>query len=146
MAKLQNVIFSENQQENFNSDRPITTVYNPDYIFRPDFIPGNFSFAINIIISGVDAKEKNQSFRFIFTDPDGEIFNDSGEMPIAITNQVELNVSKLPDEARGARISLDFRNAVFKKEGRYIMEVYYQREHIGSQDLFIYKKDDTENE
>ncbi|HHQ1256143.1 TPA: hypothetical protein ACSLA1_002385, partial [Listeria innocua] len=82
----------------------------------------------------------------IFKDPDGDVFNDSGEMPIAITNQPEIIKSDLPEEAHGVRIALDFRNAVFKKEGRYVMDVYYQKEHIGSQDLFIYKKADTENE
>lgn len=146
MAKLQNVIFSENQQEDINPNRPRTTIINPDYIFRPDFIPGNFSFAINIFISGADTSNPNQSFRFVFKDPDGAIFNDSGEMPITIANQLEIDKSGLPDEARGARISLDFRNAVFKKEGKHVMDVYYQQEHIGSQDLFIYKKAEIENE
>lgn len=146
MAKIQNVIFSENRQENTmpNGQQNISIV-NPDYIFRPASIPGNFSFSINILLSDILADGRTHTFRLEFINPDGKIFNDTGELPIEVPTPNDTR-ELLPVEAQGAKVGVDFRNALFKKEGKHILNIYWDSELIGSQDLFIYKQEEFDDE
>lgn len=107
----------------------------PQIALRPRFVPGNFSFALSVGISGVDLQKENR-MRFTITTPEGRLLQDSGEtelpkIPIKDT---------MPAEYQGFVINMDIRNLVIENEGAYSFALYINGECIGTHTIPIFKQ------
>lgn len=99
-------------------------------MFRPLFIPCQFSFAITLGIRGVDFNQSHL-LRFVFRDPKGNVVVDSGNNP----NPPIQEEMELPLNEANAIISAQFQNVPLLSEGFYKTEIYLDGEMLGGQSI-----------
>ena len=138
MAKLYSFTICESLNNMPAGDAgSIPMLIAPQIALRPQFIPGNFSFAMAIGVSEIDLKQLNK-MRFTIAGPDGTILNDSGENELPIVPKPDL----LPAEYQGFMMCIDVRNLVIPSEGMYIVSLYLNGEQFAAQGIPIYNKVD----
>lgn len=107
----------------------------PQIVLRPQFIPGNFSFALAVGVADIDLQAENK-IRITISDPTGNFIQDLGEnelpkIPIEDT---------MPKEYQGFMINMDVRNFVIESEGEYTFSLYINGECIGMQKIPVFKR------
>ena len=107
----------------------------PQPALRPQFIPGSFSFALSIGVSGVKFQKSN-IFSVTISSPKGdEVFN-SGDINIGDVPEDNL----LPEEYQGLVLSIDIRNMAIECEGAYPIEITMNGTSIGKKEIPIFRK------
>lgn len=107
----------------------------PQIALRPQFVPGNFSFALAVGVADIDLQVEN-TVRMKISDPTGKEVHDLGEnrlpkMPIQDT---------MPAEFQGFMINMDVRNFVIQHEGEYEFSLYINGECVGTQKIPVFKR------
>ncbi|MBC1317739.1 hypothetical protein HB999_06125 [Listeria booriae] len=137
MVKLQTFIISE--QQGFEGDKLV--VKNPNYIFRPTSVPGNYSLALALGFVGEGIREKN-TFSIKMLDPKGGTFNETPDIELVPPGEKEREVLKLyPDEIANLNIVMDLPNAEFRLEGKYTTIISLNGEELDRKDFFIVAKE-----
>lgn len=113
----------------------IPQLISPQAVLRPPFIPGTFSFGIAMCIIGLKAQQQNV-FMFQIHSPSGEIIQDSGEIDFG---ELPFDDS-MPEKYNGFVISSDIRNLVIRTEGEYTIELFINKDSIGTCVIPIYKR------
>lgn len=111
----------------------IPTLNGPQAVLRPLFIPSSFSFGISAGVIGIDLTKPN-SIRFVITNPDKKIIQDSGESGFPALPEGD----SLPIEYQGFMLTLDIRNLVIEKEGVYVFELYVNGVSAGAREIPIF--------
>ena len=114
---------------------PVPMLIAPQIALRPQFIPGNFSFAMAIGMSGINLNIPN-NLRLTIHSPDGMIIHNSGENALPIATKDDL----LPAEYQGFMMCVDVRNLVIPCEGEYAFTFYLNGECVAKQMVPIFKK------
>ena len=96
---------------------------SPQFVLRPDFIPGNFSFGICAGISDIPDD------KIIYRLPDSNFERDAKEEDI-------------PREAQGFMIAMEVRNIPVKLEGEYKFVLYINGEEEDRHGFYICKRSD----
>ena len=112
----------------------IQILSRPLQILRPQFIPSAFSFCFAVGISGINLTEENNVIHLAITDPDGKEvtqFND-----ISVPTDPD---STLPVDDSGCMICMDVRNVSILMEGKYLLQVKFNNELIGTREIPVYK-------
>ena len=91
---------------------------SPQFVLRPDFIPGNFSFGICAGISDIDASD---AYKQAYLDAKEE---------------------DIPREAQGFMIAMEVRNIPVKLEGEYKFVLYINGEEEDRHGFYICKRSD----
>jgi hypothetical protein len=117
----------------------IVSLTNPQHIFTPDYIPGQFSFGISFGILDLDVKTKEYAARYVFKGPDGKIIVDTQKIILSRDN-VETPPFDLPNDMHGVIMNLDFRNVPLKEEGVYESEIFIDDISLGVRKIKIVGK------
>jgi hypothetical protein len=129
MAKITNFAYCENTQNEMTPSGPKLHLVGPMQVMLPMFIPGMFTFSIFIAIMDLDI-EIQHNIKFIFRGPD------SGEPPIFDTGEItlpgQIPVLNLPEDMRNLMLGLEFTNVVFRKEGIYSTDIFFDGELLGN--------------
>lgn len=130
MANLDSLIVCEDVQ-NIVENRNGTLNVRPQIIGPLDFIspysvPGNYSFAIFGSISGIP-EGVDSRLHIVINSPEGEELFKSEEM-----------IVKKPDNRLASvKVSFNFRNFLFKEDGKYNIAVYFDENKIGDKDIYV---------
>jgi hypothetical protein len=122
------------------NDKSNISLQNPQHVFRPEFIPSLFSFGIFFGIIDLDTQD-DHTFRFTFTNPQGNVLIDSDTIPMPKVNH---NSTNLPPQLRGILMNMEFRNVAFKEEGEYSSEIFVNEESLGRYPIYVHGKDEQE--
>jgi hypothetical protein len=119
-------LYSDGVRQEIQNQQPSMSIINPRIVLTPMFIPGQHSFAATF---GVIEIETGHTIQYTFKNQIGEEqLLDSGKITLPDLPEDQL---KLPPEMRNAVLCLDFKNVVFKENGTYISEIFYDGASIG---------------
>lgn len=113
----------------------VTNLVSPQIALRPQFVPGNFSFAVAVGIADIDLQTENR-MRFTIVDPTGEIAHDTGENVFPIFPAHDT----MPREHQGFMVNMDIRNLAVQAEGEFRFVFYINGTCIGEYKVPIYKR------
>lgn len=101
----------------------------------PKMLPTEYSFSISFGVYDLGKMEKLK-IRYVFKDPDGEIVNDTNDVDIPLTEDMQ------QQNHVGMQLNLDLKNIVLSKQGEYYSEVYINEKLSGSYpiDVFLQEK------
>lgn len=131
MAKVSMFVYAEGSQMNVNQQgEQQILIVNPQIVFTPMYIPGQFSFSINLGISEIDL-DIEHIVRLVFWGPNDKVkalvdTMDNARVPIQTSNP-----KNLPPDMRGLMLNMDFKNVVFSENGTYFTEVYLDNIKLG---------------
>lgn len=137
MARLFSFMYclnAERQQPPTNSINAIGVLST----FKPDYVPGAFSFSIIFSILGLDMSTDN-TVRITFSKRDAlKPLVDTGNISLS-SNELnkDAHSALIPEEYQGVDFTLDFRNVVFKENGVYVTTVYLNGDALGEQDIYV---------
>ena len=140
MPKVAFFIYSLGVAERVQGEQREMNIVNPTYILQPDFIPGNFSFAVATSIFGIDADRPHKlRLRFFHSEDRELVVFDTGESDIPpIRNE---DSTGLPEELRGIQLAFELRNVVFRKTGRYEASLEIDGEVLGVYEVYVYPRE-----
>ena len=124
MPKVSMFVYAEGSQINVNPQgEQQILIINPQLVFTPMFVPGQFSFSINLGIMEIDL-DVEHVVRLIFWGPNDKTKSladtaDTVRIPIQKDNP-----KKLPPDMRGLMLNMDFKNVILAENGTYLTEVY----------------------
>jgi hypothetical protein len=107
---------------------------NPQHIFTPQFVPGQFSFSTIIGILDCDFTKEHR-IRGIFKDPKGNAVIDTGSTTVIMP--ADPKKSNIPPELLGAILNFDFRNVVLSKDGEYETEIFLDDISLGTFPILV---------
>jgi len=113
-----------------------TMLISPEIALRPQFIPGNFSFAVSIGIADIDLKKENR-VRFSVLDPSGKVVFCSPDNPFSLSSDDD---NLLPKMHQGFIVNLDIRNLSVPTEGEYQFLLYVNDAPMEPQVIPIFKR------
>lgn len=133
MPRISTFMYSERVETNNQGQMNIA---NPLLALNPMYIPGMFSFCITFGVIGFD-QQMDHSLRILFLSPiEGEDpIIDTKSLPISPGNFPRKEIG-LPPEQKGTVFNLDFRNVVFKNEGLYKTQVYFDGDLLGEYPIY----------
>jgi hypothetical protein len=136
MAYLTTFVFSEDTNQELVNQNKILHVINPQNVFRPQFVPSAFSFSVTFGLIDLDPDKKN-TIRFTLNAPN------ENEKYVVDTGNIDLDPNhafdrRLPIEANGFMMNMDFRNVPFRIEGKYLAKVNVNGELVGEYPVFVY--------
>lgn len=129
MARITNFAYCENTQNEMTPSGPKLHLIGPMQVMLPMFIPGMFTFSIFIAI--MDLKiEIPHTIKFVFSGPDSDkpVIFDTGDIPLP----AQTSVYNLPEDMRNLMLGLEFTNVVFREEGIYATDVFFDGELLGN--------------
>lgn len=105
-------------------------------VFTLDYLPGQFSFSI--FFSLLDVDEGTNKVKLIFKSPSKE----------ELLHTENLDIPPIPSELRDTisepyteyQLSMDLRNMVFKEEGEYVSELYYNDSKIAEKPIRVTRR------
>lgn len=115
-------------------------IVSPLITFRPIFVPGTFSFSVNVGILDIDI-EKEHTLQIKFLSPldsDAPVV-DSGVIPLP--RNVDPTLYEIPPEMRGLMLNLGFQNVIFRTEGIYKTEVIFDGDILGEFPIHVKGKE-----
>ncbi len=110
---------------------------SPQFVLRPDFIPGNFSFGICAGISDI-RPTTDTKMGFSIISPDDEIIY---RLPDSNFER-DAKEEDIPREAQGFMIAMEVRNIPVKLEGEYKFVLYINGEEEDRHGFYICKRSD----
>lgn len=128
MPHITTFMYSEGHFQENTPNGPKPHVVAPLLVLTPFFIPGTLSFSVTLGILEVDIERENK-LNLKFINPVGEIIIDTGELKLPIIN--DPNIFSLPQDMRGMTLCVGFQNAVFRTEGTYKTQVFFNEELLG---------------
>lgn len=136
MAKLSSFMLGEAIQNAIRPDGKEAgqSLVGLTIVLRPQFIPGNFSFAVSFGISDIDLSKDN-TLQLILRDPRGGVVQNLGKTPLPVVSEKD----NIPVDYKGFVGGVDFRNAPIMEEGCYKLDILINDESIGMSDIPIYK-------
>lgn len=117
----------------------IQQLISPQAVLRPPFIPGTFSFGISICVLGADFQEQNV-INFCIINPAKVLVYSSGDIDIG---KLPIDAS-LPEEYNGIVLSTDIRNLELQSEGEYELDLFINKQRVGTCQIPIFKRSDKE--
>lgn len=101
----------------------------------PKMLPTEYSFSISFGVYDLQGME-TLKVRYVFKDPDGNIVNDTNDVDIPLTKDMQ------QQNHVGMQLNLDIKNIVLSKQGKYCSEVYINEKPSGSYpiDVFLQEK------
>ena len=99
----------------------------------PEFIPSAFSFAIVLVLVGVN-DEKVHTMDIVFKDNHGKPLVEAKSIGIPSNNDTANNV---PPEARGLTLGMDLKNVILKEDGMYSTSVSFDGVHLGEYEIYV---------
>lgn len=99
----------------------------------PEFIPSAFSFAIVLVLVGVN-DEKTHTMDIIFKDNHGNPLVEAKSIGIPFNNDLK---NGLPPEARGLTLGMDLKNVILKEDGMYSTSVSFDGVHLGEYEIYV---------
>lgn len=125
MAKVSNIIFCEDIQEQITATGKKIQVVAPLQFFTPAYIPGMYSFSVLIGLMDYDPKvDHTLKLNFKLNEADKFIM-ETEEIPIPAEDNAE-NTNK----PSGMMCNMDMRNVILEKSGEYVFNVYFDGELI----------------
>lgn len=106
-------------------------VVNPSIVLNPLYVPGMYSYSVSLAIRDINTEDNE--LQIILRNEAGEIVNDTGIAKIPLLPEKNAYGSPLG----GLRISIDFRNVPFKKNGKYCSTVMLNGEKLGEFPIFV---------
>lgn len=135
MAKLVSFMMSSLAQNIPNpAGGMVQQLTNPLIVLRPRYIPSEYSFSIIFGINDFDLAKEN-TLRIVLRTPGNETLIDTGDGKLPATSTDAL----IPKEFQGAVLSAPFQNVEFKDEGVYHLEVIFNGESLGTQDIPVFR-------
>ncbi|MCF8011302.1 MAG: hypothetical protein K9L17_14015 [Clostridiales bacterium] len=134
MPYVSTFVYTEDSSvDNSTQGKQRLSLINPQHIFRPAFVPGNFSFSIFFGILDLDM-HKEHTLRYLFVAPENEqTLIDSGETNVK-PSETE---SDLPPEMQGVLVTLNFRNVPLRYEGIYNSKVIVDGYELGEFPIYV---------
>lgn len=99
-------------------------------ILRPAYIPGQFSFYVNVAFRGMNLTEPH-SLRLEFGYEDN-ILAETPILPIVLNDSIEVS---LPQEEAHVLTSVAFTNVIIAKPGWYWTKVYFDGGFLGKYEI-----------
>lgn len=130
MPHISTFMYCEDAIDNKSPDGNKLSLNNPFIVFRPLFIPSQFSFGVVMGIIGLDFEEK-QNLQVKFSSPNDDVILDTGVIDLDLALTIPDKESNLPPEFRGAIMNLNFRNVPLRVEGIYRSDVFINSELLG---------------
>lgn len=140
MAILSTFVFSENSNQvpNPNGQGTALHIINPQNVFRPIFVPGAFSFSLTFGIIELDTDEPHtMQFTLTYTETN-EIAIDTGEFNLPVNPNKD---PRIPKNALGFMMNLDFRNVPFKHEGKYEAKLFLDKKILETKPIYVYSQE-----
>lgn len=110
---------------------------NPQPVLRPQFIPGNYSFAYCLAVRGVDFSKENTVCVRI-EDPDCNVVYKMGEMKSPIAG----DEGNLPPEYKGFGINANMHNFAFEKKGVYHLIITINGEDLDPAEIPVFLREE----
>ena len=135
MAKLVSFIMSAISQNIPNKTGGVVQqLTGPMIVLRPRYVPSEYSFAITLGISNFDLTREN-TMRIVLRSPSDDTLIDTGDsiLPASPTDEI------LPKEFQGAVLSMPIQNIELKTEGIYQLEMFFNGESLGIQDIPVFR-------
>ena len=135
MAKLVSFIMSAISQNIPNKTGGVVQqLTGPMIVLRPRYVPSEYSFAITLGISNFDLSREN-TMRIVLRSPSDDTLIDTGDsiLPASPTDET------LPKEFQGAVLSMPIQNIELKTEGIYQLEMFFNGESLGIQDIPVFR-------
>lgn len=133
MAKIDNFIYCLNV-DRAPENQNIVIIKGISCSLSPDFIPGNFTFAIAFSVLDID--EGDHDIKIQFVNPQGEV--------VANVDDIKINYKQennIPKEWKGINITLSLNNVVLQSEGIYKTIVFFDGENLSEKEIYIAKKE-----
>ncbi len=110
----------------------------------PEYVPGSFSFSIIFSMLGIEKSHHALQIKFI--NPDGQDIVNSNIIPIPFDQivQNDPNGNLLPDDEKGLIMTMDLRNVIFKKDGEYHTEIFWDGIKLGEYKIYARGKNRIE--
>lgn len=135
MARVDNIIFCLKIHNLEDQGVNAVTVLSA---ITPEFIPGQFSFAVIISLLDLDY-ETNHVFSVEFLAPDGEKIINIENQPLP--NQ-PIGDSNLPNEYKGINIAMEWANVKLLSSGLYTLKFLYDGNEIKEKGIYIKGKNE----
>lgn len=104
-------------------------IIGPMHIFKPTFVPGNFSFSIVCGILELNTEHDHVIRIKFINNQTEEVLVDTGDFNFPGSNDPK--IIELPEDMRGVMLNLDFRNVILRNTGSYTTEVIVDNEFLG---------------
>ncbi|SDW30169.1 hypothetical protein [Paenibacillus sp. PDC88] len=140
MPIISSFTYCEDAKQEITPQGPKLMVLNPFASILPAFIPGGFSFSVVIGIGGIVPTEE-QLLRYIFRheEENSEILIDTGD--VRFTMGVDESLKLVPAEYQGVALSMDFKNLVFRKKGKYISFIYLNNQLVAEYPIMVHGRE-----
>ena len=132
MAKLVTFMYANESRNDNNNGQNIQVITNPLLSLKLMFIPGQLSFSVIFGIAEFNYEEIHTA-QFKLIDPDGNIVIDTKEFNIP-----KIGIDKNADGFIG---SLDLRNVVFRTNGYYKTELFFDGEKLKDDTILVAEAD-----
>lgn len=130
MPKVSFFVYCSNIERNGD----FINIQNPISAITPDFIPGMFSFAVAFSVLGVDVTSGNNVIRLIIKDENNKLITDTNDIQIA---KLPPDETPTPPEYKGYNFNMDFRNIAFYHDGLYTTQVFFNKELIYNNEIYV---------
>lgn len=115
-------------------------VVSPLITFTPVFIPGTMSFSVTIGLLDIDIeKEHTLQLKFISPILDEDAVIDTGV--VDVPRNIDPSMFELPPDMRGIILNLGFQNVVFRHEGIYKTQVFFDGDSLGEYPIQVKGKE-----
>ena len=131
MARLISFMISDSAQ-NLSG---VQHIIAPTVALRPQFIPGNFSFAVSFGVTGINLNDTN-TMKIQIKKPSGTVIQELSDSSLPVIQEKDT----LPAEYQGFIGGLEFRNVVIDEEGCYEFVLYINGELVGKRPIPIFKR------
>ncbi|OPA18218.1 DUF6941 family protein [Bacillus cereus] len=135
MPHLSTFAFSDDSSQVMTSEGPVLQIINPQNLFTIPFIPGTFSFSVTLGILDLNP-HKDHAVKLVIRNAEHEEYVVLDSKDMVVPRNPNFN-SSIPEGAHGVLFNLDFRNLPFKKEGKYVAEIYVDHNKIDERNFFI---------
>ena len=128
MPHVSTFVYAEDTIQDNTPQGPRLLIVGPQQILSPLFVPGTYSFSVMFGVVGANMHEAH-TLRHIFRTSSAEDppIVDSGDMPVPPRTEDR----DLPEDMDGFMSSLNLKNVVFRAEGTYVSEIFFDGHNIG---------------
>lgn len=133
MAKIDNFIYCLNV-DRAPENQNIVIIKGISCSLSPDFIPGNYTFAIAFSVLDIDEGEHNIKIQFV--NPQEEVVANVDDIKIIYVHEK----NNIPNKWKGVNVTLSLNNVVIQSEGIYKTIVFFDGEKLNEKEIYIAKK------
>jgi hypothetical protein len=144
MPYLSTFVYCEGINVTPQSNGQIVSLTNPQHVFAPAFVPGQFSFGVSFGILELDVENQEHIARYVFKDPKGKTVIDTQDVKLSKDN-IPPGSFEFPEDMRGIIMNMDFRNIPFKEVGAYKSEVFVDGVSIGIREIKVIGRNKHKN-